>query len=50
MDTYFKVLADTAHKVEKVAREIYSDNSNIESKKKNLCKYFNELNDLMQSI
>ena len=53
---HFAVIANTAHKIEKIARElssIYNDsflsNKRIQLKKDHLAKYFNELNDLMQT-
>ena len=54
---HFDVIADTAHKIEKVAKELsslYNDsflsNERIQLRKKHLAKYFNELNNLMQII
>lgn len=52
-----KVIANTAHKIEKVSQELSSlykdsfiNNERIELRKKHLCQYFNELNELMQII
>lgn len=52
-----KVIADTAHKIEKVAQELSSlykdsfiNNDRVQLRKNHLVKYFNELNELMQSI
>jgi hypothetical protein len=54
---HFDVIAATAHKIEKVAKEIsslYNDsfisNERIQLRKSHLVKYFNELNNLMQTI
>jgi hypothetical protein len=51
------VIANTAHKIEKVAQELSSlykdsfiNNERIELRKNHLVKYFNELNELMQSL
>lgn len=51
------VIANTAHKIEKVSQELsslYKDsfisNERIELRKRHLCKYFNKLNELMQTI
>lgn len=53
---HYEVIAQTAHKIEKVAKELscrYKDsfinNERIELKKKHLLKYFDELSKLMQS-
>lgn len=52
-----KVIADTAHKIEKVAQELSSlykdsfiNNDRVQLRKNHLVKYFNELNELMQSL
>lgn len=54
---HFSVIAATAHKIEKVAQELsslYNDsfisNERIQLRKNHLIKYFNELNNLMQTI
>ena len=54
---HFDVIANTAHKVEKVAKELASlhrdsitNNDRIELKKLHLCQYFNELNSYLQTI
>lgn len=51
------VIANTAHKIEKVSQELsslYKDsfiyNKRIELRKRHLYQYFNELNELMQTI
>lgn len=51
------VIATTAHKIEKVAQELSSlykdsfiNNERIKLRKNHLVKYFNELNELMQSL
>lgn len=51
------VIADTAHKIEKVAQELSSlykdsfiNNDRVQLRKNHLVKYFNELNELMQSL
>lgn len=52
-----QVIADTAHKIEKVAQELSSlykdsfiNNDRVQLRKNHLVKYFNELNNLMQTI
>ena len=52
-----KVIADTAHKIEKVAQELSSlykdsfiNNDRVNLRKTHLMKYFNELNNLIQTI
>lgn len=54
---HVKVIADTAHKIEKVAQELSSlykdsfiNNDRVQLRKNHLVKYFNELNELMQSL
>jgi hypothetical protein len=54
---HFDVIANTAHKVEIVAkdlanmhRESIANTERIKRKKEHLCKYFNELNSLLQTI
>lgn len=54
---HFDVIANTAHKVEIVAQDLASMYRNsiisvkdIKRKKKHLCEYFNELNNLLQTI
>lgn len=54
---HFSVIAATAHKIEKVAGELSSlhkesflSNERIQLRKNHLVKYFNELNNLMQTI
>ena len=51
------VIANTAHKIEKVAQELSSlykesfiNNDRVQLRKDHLVKYFNELNTLMQTI
>ena len=51
------VIAITAHKIEKVSQELSSlyknsfiNNKRIELRKRHLSQYFNELNELMQTI
>lgn len=51
------VIANTAHKIEKVSNELSSlykdsfiNNERIELRKRHLCQYFNELNKLIQTI
>ena len=51
------VIANTAHKIETVAKELSSlykdsfiNNERIELRKNHLVKYFNELNNLVQTI
>lgn len=51
------VIAITAHKIEKVSQELSSlyknsfiNNKRIELRKRHLYQYFNELNELMQTI
>lgn len=51
------VIANTAHKIEKVSNELSSlykdsfiNNERIELRRRHLCQYFNELNKLMQTI
>ena len=51
------VIANTAHKIEKVAQELSSlykesfiNNERVQLRKSHLIKYFNELNELMQSL
>lgn len=51
------VIANTAHKIEKVAQELSSlykdsfiNNDRVQLRKNHLVKYFNELNELMQSL
>lgn len=52
-----KVIADTAHKIEIVAKELSSlykesiiNNDRVQLRKNHLVKYFNELNNLIQTI
>lgn len=52
-----KVIADTAHKIKKVANELsdlykgsFINTERVELRKRHLIKYFNELNELMQTI
>ena len=52
-----EVIANTAHKIEKVAQELSSlykdsfiNNERIALRQKHLVKYFDELKDLMQTI
>lgn len=54
---HFSVIAATAHKIEKVATELsslYNDsfisNERIQLRKNHLAKYFNELNNLLQTV
>lgn len=54
---HYKVIADTAHKVEKVSEELSSlykedffRKDRVDLRKRHLLKYFNELNELLQSI
>ena len=54
---HFDVIANTAHKVEIVAQDLasmYRNNiisvKDMKRKKEHLCKYFNELNNLLQTI
>ena len=54
---HFSAIAATAHKIEKVAEELSSlhkepfiSNERIQLRKNHLAKYFNELNNLMQTI
>lgn len=54
---HYDVIANTAHKIEKVSQELSSlykdsfiNNERIELRKNHLVKYFNELNELMQSL
>ena len=54
---HFDVIANTAHKVEIVAQDLASMYRNsiisvkdIKRRKKHLCEYFNELNNLLQTI
>lgn len=54
---HYEVLADTAHKIEKVSKELsdlYKDdwfaNSRVELRKKCLVKYLNELKTLTNKI
>lgn len=54
---HFDVIANTAHKVEIVAKDLanmYRDSitrtERIKHRKEHLCKYFNELNNLLQTI
>lgn len=51
------VIANTAHKIEKVSKELsnlyrdsFINNERIELRKKHLLQYFNELNNLMQEM
>jgi len=51
------VIANTAHKIEKVSQELSSlykesfiNNERVQLRKNHLVKYFNELNELMQSL
>ena len=51
------IIANTAHKIEKVSRELSSlykdsfiNNERVQLRKNHLVKYFNELNELMQSL
>ena len=52
-----QVIAGTAHKIEKVAQELSSlykdsfiNNDRVQLRRNHLVKYFNELNELMQSL
>lgn len=54
---HFKVIVDTAHKIEIVAKELSSlyeesffRTDRVQLRKSHLVKYFNELNELMQTI
>ena len=54
---HYDVVANTAHKIEKVSQELSSlykdsfiNNDRVQLRKKHLAKYFNELNELMQSL
>jgi hypothetical protein len=54
---HFKVIADTAHKIEIVSKELsslYEESffraDRVQLRKSHLVKYFNELNELMQTI
>lgn len=54
---HFDVIANTSHKIEKVAKELsslYKDpflsNEKIQLRKKHLATYFSDLNYLMQTI
>ena len=54
---HFKVIADTAHKIEIVSKELsslYNESffhaDRVKLRKDHLVKYFNELNNLMQTI
>ena len=54
---HFEVIADTAHKIEKVSKEIstlykedFFNADRVQLRKNHLVKYFNELNELMQTI
>jgi len=51
------VIANTAHKIEKVSQELSSlykesfiNNERVQLRKNHLIKYFNELNELIQSL
>lgn len=51
------IIANTAHKIEKVSRELSSlykdsfiNNERVQLRKNHLIRYFNELNELMQSL
>ena len=54
---HYDVVANTAHKIEVVAKELSSlykdsfiNNDRVQLRKKHLIKYFNELNNLIQTI
>lgn len=54
---HYDVIANTAHKIEKVAEELANlhrdsiiNNDRIKLRKLHLCKYFNELNSYLQTI
>ena len=54
---HYKVIADTAHKIEIVSKELsslYKESffraDRVQLRKSHLVKYFNELNELLQTI
>jgi len=54
---HYDVIANTAHKIEVVSKELSSlykdsfiNNERVQLRKNHLVKYFNELNNLLQTI
>lgn len=54
---HYDVIANTAHKIETVSKELSSlykdsfiNNERVQLRKNHLVKYFNELNNLLQTI